>query len=166
MQSAQIIILPTLWTASGASEAGHRHNPSAECLVLDSIMTARTYENTCAVVFANAGGPPGRNYCGLLQVIAPYIRPLARLRSSARGMAVADLDMQICNDAEDNCSIRHYLANSEWASIYLRKEISSQTAIFKATSKPNDMCGGDSASHYTGTGRPHGATSVAQRNYR
>ena len=122
VQGAQLIIVPTLWTRSGASDAGHRHNPSAESLFLDSVLTARTYENTCAVVFANAGGPPGRNYCGLSQITAPYVGPLARLGSSAEGMAVADLDMQICNDAEDNYSIRSDLAASEWPSIYLRKK--------------------------------------------
>jgi predicted amidohydrolase len=60
-QGAKIIIVPTLWTRSGASQGGCDQNPSAPSLFLDSILTARTYENTCAVVFANAGGPPGRN---------------------------------------------------------------------------------------------------------
>lgn len=120
VQGAQLIIVPTLWTRSGASDAGHRHNPSAESLFLDSILTSRTYENTCAVVFANAGGPAGKNYCGLSQITAPYVGPLARLGSSAEGMAVADLDMQICHDAEENYSIRADLANSEWRDVYLK----------------------------------------------
>jgi predicted amidohydrolase len=120
-QGAKIIIVPTLWTRSGASEAGHRHNPSAESLFLDSILTARCYENTCAVVFANAGGPPGRNYCGLSQVTAPYTGPLCRLGSSTEGMAVCDLDMQILEDAEDNYSIRSDLARPDWHYGYLRE---------------------------------------------
>jgi predicted amidohydrolase len=120
-QGAKIIIVPTLWTRSGASEAGHRHNPSAESLFLDSILTARCYENTCAVVFANAGGPPGRNYCGLSQVTAPYTGPLCRLGSSAEGMAVCDLDMQILEDAEENYSIRSDLAREDWHYGYLRE---------------------------------------------
>ena len=129
VQGAQLIIVPTLWTRSGASHAGHRHNPSAESLFLDSILTARTYENTCAVVFANAGGPPGKNYCGLSQITAPYVGAVARLGSSAEGMAVADLDMQICKDAEDNYSIREDLAMSEWPGVYLGKKIPTKERL-------------------------------------
>lgn len=121
-QGAKLIVVPTLWTRSGASEAGHRHNPSAESLFLDSILTARTYENTCAVAFANAGGPPGRNYCGLSQVTAPYVGPLARLGSSAEGMAVVDLDMQIVEDAEENYSVRKDLADADWPYVYWQEK--------------------------------------------
>ncbi|KAH8433950.1 carbon-nitrogen hydrolase family protein [Aspergillus melleus] len=113
-QGAKIIILPTLWTRSGASDAGHRWNPSAESLFLDSIMTARAYENTCAVVFANAGGPPGRNYCGHSQITIPYAGPLVHLGTSIEGMAIADLDMQVLEDAETNYSLRADLTQEDW----------------------------------------------------
>ncbi|PIG79968.1 carbon-nitrogen family hydrolase [Aspergillus arachidicola] len=113
-QGAKIIIVPTLWTRSGASEAGHRQNPSAPSLFLDSILTARTFENTCAVVFANAGGPPGRNYCGLSQINIPYAGPLVRLGTSAEGMGVATLDLEVLEEAEANYSIRKDLADPCW----------------------------------------------------
>ena len=105
-QGAKIIIIPTLWTRSGASVQGQAWNPSAPSLFLDSVLTARTYENTCAVVFANAGGKPGGNYTGLSQITVPYVGPLCRLGSAAEGMAVADLDMQVLEDAEANYGIR------------------------------------------------------------
>ncbi|EDP47434.1 hypothetical protein KXW98_000288 [Aspergillus fumigatus] len=113
-QGAKIIIVPTLWTRSGASEAGHRQNPSAPSLFLDSILTARTFENTCAVVFANAGGPPGRNYCGLSQINIPYAGPLVRLGTSAEGMGVATLDLAVLEDAEENYAIRSDLTDPSW----------------------------------------------------
>lgn len=113
-QGAKIIIIPTLWTRSGASDAGHRRNPSAESLYLDSMLTARAFENTCAVVFANAGGPPGRNYCGLSQVTVPYVGPLVRLGSSEEGMATVDLDMSVVEEAEENYQIRSDLAGENW----------------------------------------------------
>ncbi|CZS90424.1 related to carbon-nitrogen family hydrolase [Rhynchosporium agropyri] len=103
---AKIVIVPTLWTRSGASAQGLKWNPSAPALFLDSVLTARTYENTCAVVFSNAGGRPGGNYVGLSQVTVPYVGPLCRLGSAAEGMAVAELDMQILEDAEQNYAIR------------------------------------------------------------
>jgi predicted amidohydrolase len=48
-QGAQIIIVPTFWTLSDCSPAGLKHNPSAEALFLDSILTARAFENTCGM---------------------------------------------------------------------------------------------------------------------
>ena len=51
-----MIIVPTLWIRSGASDKARAWNPSAASLFVDSILTARAVENCCAVVFANAGG--------------------------------------------------------------------------------------------------------------
>lgn len=65
---AQIIIIPTFWTLNDCNAAGLARNPASEALFLDSMLTARAFENTCAVVFANAGGPPGKGYAGLSQV--------------------------------------------------------------------------------------------------
>lgn len=113
-QGAKIIIVPTLWTRTGASDAGRRENPSAPSLFLDSVLTARTFENTCAVVFANAGGPPGRNYCGLSQINIPYAGPLVRLGTSAEGMGVATVDMAIIDEAEKNYGIRADLTEPHW----------------------------------------------------
>jgi predicted amidohydrolase len=83
-------------------------------LFLDSILTARTFENTCAVVFANAGGPPGRNYCGLSQINIPYAGPLIRLGTSAEGMGMATVDMAVLEDAEENYAIRSDLTEPSW----------------------------------------------------
>lgn len=121
-QGAKLIIVPTLWTRSGASDTGHRWNPSAESLFLDSVLTARTFENTCAVVFANAGGPPGRNYCGLSQITIPYAGPLARLGTSSQGMAIADLDMGVLEDAEANYSVRADMAQKNWHYSHTRRQ--------------------------------------------
>jgi predicted amidohydrolase len=67
-----------------------------------------------AVVFANAGGPPGRGYCGLSQVVMPFVGPLTRLGSCAEGMSVVDMDMQILEDAEANYQVRADLAKDDW----------------------------------------------------
>ena len=67
-----------------------------------------------AIVFANAGGPPGKGYAGLSQICVPYAGPLTRLGSSAEGMAVVDVDMQIVEDAEENYQVRSDLARGDW----------------------------------------------------
>ncbi|RMY56044.1 hypothetical protein D0865_03853 [Hortaea werneckii] len=111
---AKIIIVPTFWTLSDCSPAGLAVNPTAEGLFLDSMLTARCFENTCAVIFANAGGPPGKGYAGLSQVCIPYAGAITRLGSCAEGMAVVDLDMKVVEDAEENYQVRSDLARSDW----------------------------------------------------
>jgi predicted amidohydrolase len=46
-QGAKIIVIPTFWTLKDAGEKGMARNPAAEGLFLDSILTARAFENTC-----------------------------------------------------------------------------------------------------------------------
>jgi predicted amidohydrolase len=67
-----------------------------------------------AIVFANAGGPPGRGYAGLSQVTVPFVGPLSKLGGCGEGMLVADIDMQILEDAEDNYKVRSDIASEGW----------------------------------------------------
>lgn len=113
-QGAKIIIIPTFWTLNDCNEAGLRQNPAAEALFLDSMLTARAFENTCAVVFANAGGPPGKGYAGLSQVTVPFVGALSKLGGGAEGMCVVDIDMGVLEDAEANYQIRADLAKDDW----------------------------------------------------
>lgn len=46
-KGAKLIIIPTFWTLSDCSTAGLAINPVAEALFLDSMLTARCFENTC-----------------------------------------------------------------------------------------------------------------------
>jgi predicted amidohydrolase len=77
-------------------------------------LTARAFENTCAIVFANAGGPPGKGYAGLSQVTIPLAGPIARLGSGGEGMIVVDLDMGVVDVAEENYKVREDLAREDW----------------------------------------------------
>lgn len=120
---AKLIIIPTFWTLADCNEAGLRHNPLAEALFLESMLVARTFENTCAVVFANAGGPRGGNegkkgsYAGLSQVAVPFKGPLGKL-GDEEGMSVVEVDMQILEDAEDNYKVREDLGREGWHYAY------------------------------------------------
>lgn len=114
MQGAKMVILPTFWTLSDASDAGLRHNPTAEALFVNSALVTRAFENTAAIVFANAGGPPGRGYAGLSQIVLPFVGPVVKLGGSGEGMGVAEIDMQVVEDAEDNYQVRADLAREGW----------------------------------------------------
>lgn len=118
-QGAEIIILPTFWTLSDASDAGLRHNPSSEAVFLDTMTTARAFENTCAVVMANCAGKPAKPgkmpvYLGHSQICLPFVGPVAKLNGIGEGMIVADIDMTILEDAEANYQIRKDIAHEDW----------------------------------------------------
>jgi predicted amidohydrolase len=123
-KGAKMVIIPTFWTLFDCSEKGLAINPRAEALFLDSVLTARCFENTCgkdtttdmniAVVFANAGGPASKGYAGLSQICVPYAGPIAKMDNSAVGTAIADVDMQIVEDAEENYQVRADLARLDW----------------------------------------------------
>jgi len=112
---AKIIIVPTFWMLSDCNEAGLRHNARAEALFLESTLVARTFENTCAVVFCNAGGPKGDtgDYVGLSQVAVPFVGALGEL-GAEDGMSVVELDMQVLEDAESNYKVREDMGRESW----------------------------------------------------
>lgn len=94
-QGAKIIVIPSFCmssvvalncllimtgTLADCSPYGLSLNPLAENLFLSTMMTARAYENTCAIVFVNAGGPKGAtkpaSYARLSQVALPFVGAL------------------------------------------------------------------------------------------
>ncbi|MCJ1243244.1 hypothetical protein MMC30_000441 [Trapelia coarctata] len=117
---AKIIIIPTFWTLSDCSPYGLRLNPRAEALFLTSTLTSRTFENTCAVIFANAGGPKGKgqenSYAGLSRVTLPFVEPLGEETkdSNEEGMSVVDIDMEILEEAERNYKVREDMGREGW----------------------------------------------------
>ncbi|KAI9793069.1 MAG: hypothetical protein M1816_000967 [Peltula sp. TS41687] len=112
---AKIIIIPTEWRFTDCSPEGFARNPHAEALFVDSMLTTRAFENTCAVVFANAGGgPESEGFMGLSQVTVPFIGPLCKMNAAEEGMRIVDLDMTILDEAENTYKIRADLARDDW----------------------------------------------------
>ena len=113
---AKIIIIPTFWMSTDCSPKGLARNRLSEDLFLNSTLTARAFENTCAVVFVNAGGSRDDGYLGLSQVAAPFVGPLegSLLEDSKEGVGIVDLDMEILEEAEDNYKVREDLAREDW----------------------------------------------------
>jgi len=125
---AHTIIIPTFWSHSDCTPAGLTHNPLSEKLFLQSTLVARAFENTCCVVFCNAGGPSidgdtakagsstdvdAPNYLGLSQIAVPFKGPLFELGASEE-MRIAEVDMAILADAEDNYKVRYDLGREDW----------------------------------------------------
>lgn len=114
---AKIICLPTFWTLSNPNDAGLKWNVDAERIFVDTTVTARACENTCAVIMANAGGPrnkPSKLYQGDSCVTVPFLGPISKIAGPSEGMIIANLDMQIVEDAEKDYQIRADLARADW----------------------------------------------------
>lgn len=116
-RGAKIIIVPTYWKLSDVNEAGLRANPLSEKLFLETTVVSRCFENTCAVVFVNAGSSEGdvdrENFVGLSQVAVPFKGALGQL-GAEEGMSVVELDMQLLEDAEENYKVREDMARQGW----------------------------------------------------
>ncbi|KAL8790810.1 MAG: hypothetical protein Q9213_000434 [Squamulea squamosa] len=125
LAGAKIIIIPTFWTLSDCSHYGLSVNPRSEALFLESTITSRAFENTCAVVFVNAGGPVGSSestYAGLSRAAVPFLGALgdATKDSSEEGMSVVEVDMRHVEEAEANYKVREDLAKENWHYVYFR----------------------------------------------
>lgn len=127
---AKIIVLPTFWNKDDVNEAGMRANPDSEKLFLESTVVSRAFENTCMVVFVNAGAPApapaglgkegggggdGRDemFLGLSQVAVPFKGALGKM-GREEGMSVVEVDLEILEDAEENYKVREDMGREGW----------------------------------------------------
>ena len=123
-EGAKIIIIPTFWTLSDCTEYGLKLNAKSEALFLESMITARAYENTCAVVFVNAGASTGKKdkgaYAGLSRVALPFVGPIGEetMGTAEEGMSIVNVDMEIVEEAEKNYAVRKDLVKEEWHYTY------------------------------------------------
>ena len=96
----------------------------AEKLFLESTLNSRAYENTCAVIFVNAGGPVGSTgrgtYAGLSRVTMPFLGALGdeTKDSEEEGMSIIDIDMEVLDEAEKNYKVREDMGRADWHYTY------------------------------------------------
>ncbi|KAI0477562.1 carbon-nitrogen hydrolase [Xylariaceae sp. FL0804] len=118
---AEMVCVPTFWTLRDVSAESYALNPDGEALFLKSTVVSRAFENTCAVVFVNAGGPEARGedtaFAGLSQVALPHIGPLGRL-GRAEGMSVVEMDMGVLKAAEATYKVREDMKAEGWHYAY------------------------------------------------
>ncbi|KAI1077253.1 carbon-nitrogen hydrolase [Whalleya microplaca] len=118
---AEIICIPSFWTLKDVSDPAYALNPEGEGLFLNSAIVSRAFENTCAVVYVNAGGPAEEgeetNFAGLSQVGVPHVGALGRL-GRAEGISFVDLDMGVVKLAEGNYKVREDMKREGWHYAY------------------------------------------------
>ncbi|OJJ49029.1 hypothetical protein ASPZODRAFT_60000 [Penicilliopsis zonata CBS 506.65] len=113
---AEMVIVPTYWTPLDAGENARSYNPDCEKLFLETTLTSRCFENTCAVIFANAAGPQDR-FLGLSRVTMPIIGVLGSM-GCEEGCLVLDMDMELVRIAEENYKVRKDIGGDEWHYVY------------------------------------------------
>ncbi|KAF7509172.1 hypothetical protein GJ744_008232 [Endocarpon pusillum] len=114
-QGAKIIIIPTFWTAGDCTAEGLRLNPKAEALFLESALTARAFENTCCVVFVNAGGDDDDGPVGLSQVAMPFVGKVkGSFEGNEEGLRLVEVDMEILEEAERHYKVREDMGKEDW----------------------------------------------------
>lgn len=105
LQDASLIIIPSYWHISQAHEdmstsAVAEINPTSEATFLDSVIVARAFENTAAMVLVNAWGQS--------QVALPVVGsvPGSKLGIDEVGTRVLDVDMGVPDVAEGVYKLR------------------------------------------------------------
>ncbi|KAF7591867.1 hypothetical protein BBP40_000909, partial [Aspergillus hancockii] len=135
-----LVVVPTYWTKYDASPALLARNPDCEKLFLESTLTARCFENTCGVVFANVAGPAALpaadaadttvvgegggddgGFLGLSRVTMPGVGVVGGL-GREEGVCVVDVDMGLLAEAEENYRVRQDLAREGWYYSYRHQE--------------------------------------------
>lgn len=126
-KGAKLIIAPAWWLVGDAGE-GVTLNRDSETVFLESMIVCRAFENTCAVVFVNAGAPSSpaeeeadtrdndgvrREYAGLSQLGMPILGARGKL-GAVEGTSIEELDMRVLEVAERTYKVREDLARDDW----------------------------------------------------
>ncbi|KIW19831.1 hypothetical protein PV08_00406 [Exophiala spinifera] len=114
-QGARLIIIPTFWTRDDLTPEARRYGPDVDIMFLKNALITRAFENTCAIIFCNVGGPPEEDYAGLSRVVLPLVGPVqGGFEDSTPGMRIVEVDMKTVDLAEQNYKIREDMASPSW----------------------------------------------------
>lgn len=117
-KGCEVVIVPCFWGSGDCGEEGMALNPDSEALFLKSTLVSRCFENTCAIVFANAGGAKEDGFVGLSQVTLPITGPVAICEDSDEKVVIGDLDFRVLEVAEESYKIRADLEGEDWHYTY------------------------------------------------
>ncbi|PGG99592.1 hypothetical protein GX51_06241 [Blastomyces parvus] len=114
-QGARMIIIPSFWLNTDIPLEARKYSEDTESTFLRATLVSRAFENTCAVVFCNAGGPAEEGYIGLSQVAMPLLGVVpGSFAGPEAGMRIVEVDMNAVDIAETAYGVRADLANPDW----------------------------------------------------
>ncbi|KAG2209603.1 hypothetical protein INT46_007598 [Mucor plumbeus] len=113
-RKAQLIIAPAYWSLDDGGELAIAQDPLSEAKMLNSISTARCFENGIVFVLCNPANEsdverkqPFGNMAGRTQITVPFKGPVAHCDHEREEMIVADVDIKsLTDDAEEVYKVR------------------------------------------------------------
>ena len=109
-RGANIVICPSYWCVKDAG-IGIKHDSNAEIKSVDSLCTARAFENEIILVYCNAAGKLKLDkfeddLIGHSQIAVPFKGCIKKLEHNKEEMFIQEIDTAILNDAERAYRIR------------------------------------------------------------
>lgn len=116
-KGAKMIVIPTLWKLQDCGPKGLAANPESESIFINSIMSARAFEQNVCVVFCNTGGPVSEGHFGNSQITLPFKGPILKATAEEQ-VVVGEVDFgTLLEDAEDVWNIRADIDSPDWYSV-------------------------------------------------
>ncbi|OAX84092.1 hypothetical protein ACJ72_01550 [Emergomyces africanus] len=114
-RGARMIIIPSFWLNTDLPSEVRKYSEDTESTFLKATLVSRAFENTCAIVFCNAGGPAEEGYIGLSQVALPLLGVVpGSFEGPETGMRIVDVDINTVDIAEKAYGVRADIANPGW----------------------------------------------------
>lgn len=115
IKGVNIVFCPSYWTIEDAG-MGTRYNTQSEITSVNALCTARAFENSIAVVYANSAGRLDwdtihAKLIGQSQITLPFIGPTKHLINNKEAMFIQELDLDILKKAEWSYKTRQDVKN-------------------------------------------------------
>lgn len=103
---ADLIIIPSFWSATDVDAAALARNPDCEMTFIQATTVARAFENTCAVAFCNAGGAT--------LLAQPIVGAQGMLAPGEARTSFVEFDAELVALADQNYKIKADMARANW----------------------------------------------------
>jgi predicted amidohydrolase len=111
---AQFIFIPTLWKSADCGDKGLAYNRESERTFINSVITARAFEQNSCIVFCNTGGLDEAAYFGCSQITVPFKGPIV-IFDGREQVGVTEVILgDILKDAEEVWNIRQDITAADW----------------------------------------------------
>jgi predicted amidohydrolase len=116
--NVKIIFCPSYWCYGDAGKIGNSHDKNSEIKLVDSVCSARAFENEVAIVYCNAAGKLELEkypdtLIGHSQITIPFKGAIRKLNHNKEEMFIEEIDTEILKDAEKVYKIKKDLNNKK-----------------------------------------------------
>lgn len=103
-KNIKVVFCPSYWTREDASRIGLRYNKNSEIEFVNSLCTARAFENNIILIYCNAAGKldyyKKLNLIGRSQITEPFKGVIKRFDHDKEEMFIQKIDTRILKDSD------------------------------------------------------------------